>query len=177
VSPVVAPLVVEAMVDAWTMIDATHRLRGLVQQLPGLKQNQPDVQLLIRKTRVVEELRNFVQHFRTEIHGFVAKRMPLWGTLSWSRVSDDTGQPECHTIVPGTLFQGTPVYSCIFDRQEGRFVDRIILEAGEARVDLDDLFDTVAAFCRWFERWYLQVYQGEQRHVADVHLRALFGEG
>jgi hypothetical protein len=177
VREVVAPLVVEAMIDSWTMIDATHRLRGLVQQLPGLKQNQPGVQLFVRKTRTVEELRNFVQHFRTEIDTFVAKRMPLWGTLSWSRVPDDTQQPECHSIVPGTLFQGTSVYSCIFDRHEGRFIDRIILEAGDARVDLEDLFDTVAAFCQWFEQWYLQAHPGEHRHVADVHLRVLMVEG
>lgn len=57
------------------------------------------------------------------------------------------------------------MYSCIFDTHEGRFIDRIILDAGEVRIDLEDLFEAVAKCAEWFQGWYGEVYQGEQRHA------------
>ncbi len=79
-----SPKIVEAMSDAWVIIDSAHRLRELVCQFPKLKQKEPNVQLFLRNTEVVENLRNFVQHFRSGIDSFVEKGMPLWGTLSWA---------------------------------------------------------------------------------------------
>src|SRR3990170_1900754 len=53
-------LIVEATADAWLLVDSLHRLRELVQQCPGLRQNESEVQLLLRGTSVVEGLRNYV---------------------------------------------------------------------------------------------------------------------
>jgi hypothetical protein len=95
--------ITEVMADAWLMIDAVHRLRELVQQLPGLKQKEPAVQAFYRATEEVKEFRNYVQHLSSGIEAFVEEKMPLWGVLSWTGVNDD-GQPENDVIVPGTAF-------------------------------------------------------------------------
>jgi len=151
------------------MIDSAHRLRELIQQMPQLRQKEPDVQLLERNTRDIEDLRHFVQHFRSGIDDFVAKRMPLWGTLSWGRISPETQLAECRTIVPGTFYGGVWAPSCRFDTVEWKFTDGVVLHAAGARCDLAQLFKRVADFARWFEGWFTSEFPGDDRHGSDVH--------
>ena len=42
--------ITEAMSDAWAIVDSVHRLRGLIEQLPGLKKKNANVQLFLRRT-------------------------------------------------------------------------------------------------------------------------------
>jgi hypothetical protein len=60
-------LISVATIDAWSIIDAVHRLRELLEQMPGMKKNTPERQLFLRRTASVEDLRHYFQHFRTEI--------------------------------------------------------------------------------------------------------------
>ncbi len=169
-----APRIIAATADTWTIVDSTHRLRELVQQLPGLKQNQPEVQLLLRNTESLKDFRHFFQHFRTEIHSYVERRMPLWGVLSWTWINSNTGQAESHTIVPGTFYHQIQAAGCIFDTHTGRFIDRVVLHAGAKRFDLADVYDRVAAFAKWFEEWYERKWSGDGYHGADVHFAMTF---
>ena len=162
--------IIESVSNAWVIIDSGHRLRELVQQLPGLKQKQPDVQLFIRKTSDIEDLRHYYQHFRTEIDSFVKKCMPLWGSIAWSCFHPETKAPETHTIIPGTFFHKVSAPSCVFDREEMKFVDRISLHAGPKSVDLADIHDTVISFVEWFSQSYPKAWEEEKRHGADMHL-------
>jgi hypothetical protein len=104
-----------AMSDAWTMVDAMHRLRELLSQLPGLKKNLPELQVFLRQTSAIEGLRHFYQHFRTEIDTFTEVGMPLWGTLSWVYTDPDSGENSNFTIIPGTFFEGATVHTCTID--------------------------------------------------------------
>jgi hypothetical protein len=131
--------ILEAVTNAWVIIDSVHRLRELIQQLPQLRQKEPSVQLLERSTREAEDLRHFVQHFRNGIDGFVSRRMPLWGTLTWGRVSSETNLPECHCIVPGTFYGGVWAQTCTFDTAEWKFVDGVVLHAAGIHCDLSKL--------------------------------------
>ena len=164
-------LISAATVDAWSIVDSVHRLRELLQQLPGLKKNTPELQLFLRRTASIEDLRHYFQHFRTEIDSFVEKSMPLWGTISWSTANAETGLPETHTIVPGTFFHEASAASCTFDTEAGRFVGRVVLHAGPRRVDLADLETHVGAFATWYLDWYTSTFTGVERHGSDVHMR------
>ncbi len=160
-----------ATIDAWSIIDAVHRLRELLEQMPGLKKKTPELQLFLRRTSSIEDLRHYFQHFRTEIDSFVEKAMPLWGTISWSTSNPETGLPETHTIVPGTYFQGAWVASCTFDTHEGRFIDRVLLHAGPRKVDLADLEDYMKEFVAWYQNWYESAFTGEKHLGSDVHMQ------
>jgi len=162
--------IVSAISDAWTVVDSAHRLRELIQQLPGLKKSTPEVQIFLRNTEKIENLRNFFQHFRTEINSFVERKMALYGTLSWSCINQESKLPESHTIVPGTFFHEIRAEGCVFDSHEGRFVDRIILCAGDERVDLAKIYDRVASFSNWFEKTVTGSWAGHETHGADMHL-------
>lgn len=160
-----------ATIDAWSIIDSIHRLRELLEQLPRLKKNTPELQLFLHRTSPIEDLRHFFQHFRTEIDSFVEKAMPLWGTISWSTTNSDTGLPQTHTIVPGTFFHGAWFGSCTFDTHEGRFIDRVVLHAGPQKVDLADLEDYVNEFMSWYLEWYELKFTGDERLGSDVHMK------
>lgn len=75
--------VVRAIASAWILIDVSHRIRELVQTVPGLKQKLPRLQLFIKNTKNVETLRNYVQHLRTGITDLPTPSTPLWGVISW----------------------------------------------------------------------------------------------
>jgi hypothetical protein len=74
---------VEAMLDAWAIVDSAHRFRDLVESLPGLK-NSPWRRILQDRTGDVAELRHCVQHQRKEIEGLITNGGQLWGYLSWA---------------------------------------------------------------------------------------------
>lgn len=159
--------IAEAFADAWLLVDVVHRLRELVQQLPGLKQKQPAVQLFLRRTAPIENLRHFVQHLRTGIHTHVQTGQPLWGTLSWTRNNPITGDPENITIAPGTFFDGAIVPMCTFDTLEFRFVQRVKLQVGTLAVDLAVIDDQVTEFGSWYTEWFRAAFPNGPHHGAD----------
>ena len=159
--------IAEAFGDAWLLVDAAHRLRELVQQLPGLKQKQPTIQLFLRRTAPIEDLRHFVQHFRSGIDTHVQTGHPLWGTLSWTRTNPTTGDPENFTIAPGTFFDGAIVPMCTFDSLEFRFVQRVKLQVGSLSVDLANVYDQVAEFAAWYTDWFSAAHPNGPHHGAD----------
>ena len=165
----VSARIVEAMSDAWLIVDSVHRLRELIRQCPGIKQREPEVQLFLRGSARAEELRHYVQHLRTEIGSFISHRRPLWGTLSWSSVSPE-GLPETHTIVPGTYYDGLWATSGTFDRERGRFVERVVLAAGPAQLDLADVAEAVERIANWVEAWHASTRDDGVHHGSDVHM-------
>ena len=166
-----AAMIVEAVSDAWVLVDSIHRLRSLVAQLPGLKQNQPAVQAFLRGTLSADTFRNYVQHFRSGIDGFVTSGRPLWGTLSWSQVCSITGLPKSHVVIPGTFYAGVGAATGLFDTPAGRFEDTLVLHAGEAQVDLKSAFERLGTFSRWFQYWAADTFRDPNTLGSDMHLQ------
>ena len=164
-------IITSAISDAWTMIDSTHRLRQLLQQLPRMKKNTAELQLFLRRTTPVEDLRHYFQHLRGEIHSIAEMAMPLWGTIAWSQPNPETGLLETHMINPGTFFDGIGVGSCTFNSQQGKFVERVLLHAGPQKLDLADLYDYIKEFASWYIKWFETIFTSEKRHGADVHIK------
>jgi hypothetical protein len=141
-----------AVLDAWSIVDLVHRLRDLLYQVPGIKQNSPALQLFTRKTVEIEILRNAVQHLNQQIHQMAAENLPVWGALSWISMPD----PEFKSVYSCTLVAGT-----WFERREplvsplGKTlsppVDLITLEASNCSVCLSDVMRSVEAVVRSLE--------------------------
>lgn len=166
----VGNLIVEAISDAWAFVDSLHRLRGLVQQLPGLKQNQPQLQIFLRKSKQAEDFRHYIQHLRNNIDDHVRTKMPLWGTISWTWTNPETGLAENHMIIPGTYFSDCRVVGCTFDTHAGHFIENLVLHVGPIRVDLAGLHSRVAQFWEWFEGHIKPTFDADKRHGSDVHV-------
>jgi hypothetical protein len=95
------PATVRAVMSAWTVIDAAHRLGLLVPRLRGLKHG-PAVRSLLKAVEPVEPFRHLVQHLDGEIGRLLAERQPIWGSLSWAYVdSADASTIRIGLLMPG----------------------------------------------------------------------------
>jgi hypothetical protein len=122
-----------ALLDAWCVIDMCHRTRELVQQMPGLSQKLPFVQTFLRSTSHIEDLRHYVQHFRTEIPDIPGSATPLWGALSWIPTFEPT---TCYTILSGNLIDGIQAPSISYDTHKLQFTAEVLLHAGTRTADI-----------------------------------------
>ena len=66
-----------ALMDAWAVIDAVHRLRALVRQLPRYKKRAPIKKLFMDRTQSVEQLRNSFQHLVQTSRGSLTQICPF----------------------------------------------------------------------------------------------------
>ena len=151
--PTYRAVVLQAVTNAWAIVDNVHRLGVLVHKLPGLKRG-PAVTVLRKATDQVEPLRHAVQHLDGEIEALLTDGRPLWGSLSW--VNWDS--PENRLIgvsllVPGALarHQHAPVVNPL-----GREVEIPIglatLTAAGVTVCLSEVVAAVERFSGRLER-------------------------
>ena len=95
--------IVSALSDSWSIIDSVHRLRELLQAMPGLKQNLTPLLLFRHRTKSYDDFRNAVQHLRRQIKGLVRSGEPVWGSISWIFFNPDRRD----TLYSITLYGGT----------------------------------------------------------------------
>lgn len=127
---------VSALLDAWIMIDSTHRARNLIQSLAGYRaEKRPAGRVFLDATDEVENLRHFIQHLREEIGQLPAQCPPLWGSISWAAADGLTN----YFLIPGNLQPGIAGDTLTFDWDEGEFESKLVLFAGKHAVALDML--------------------------------------
>jgi hypothetical protein len=154
-----------AILDAWSIVDLIHRLRGLLQQVPGLKQNLPALQLFMKKTVEIENLRNAVQHLNQQIHKMVDLNLPVWGALSWAAVLNPEFKSvwTC-TLVAGTLFERREPLVIPLGKTLHHNVGLITLEASSRSVCLSAVMKDVEPMVRSLEEILSEQFK-DQPHV------------
>lgn len=130
------------LLDAWSLIDITNRLRVLVKRTPGLKHSAP-FKSFLTATKDVETLRHFVQHLDGEVVGLAETGWPIWGSLSWLWASPEMqkrGEVNVVIIVPGRL---APCKDYHMVNPAGKRihgpVDHICLSAADTTVNLSEI--------------------------------------
>jgi hypothetical protein len=98
--------IAEAALDAWSIIDAAHRMSDLVENLPGLP-NSDWRKLFQQRVADALELRDMWQHQVGEAAKVIAERGQAWGALAW--VKHEGGQPtgRWFLAVVGSDFKGS----------------------------------------------------------------------
>lgn len=98
--------IAEAALDAWSIIDAAHRMSDLVENLPGLP-NSDWRRLFQHRVADALALRDMWQHQVGEAAKVVAERGQDWGALAW--VKHEGGQPtgRWFLAVVGSDFKGS----------------------------------------------------------------------
>jgi hypothetical protein len=76
--------IAEAALDAWSIIDAAHRLSDLIGNLPGLP-NKPWRRIFANRMKDAAEFRDEWQHQLTEVERVVGERGQMWGSLAWAQ--------------------------------------------------------------------------------------------
>lgn len=114
--------------------------------MPGSKKKGPGLQVFMRHTNVIEDLRNAVQHLNHEIEGLVDRNQPVWGSLSWFAFLDPANYfgASC-SLIAGTLFAEAQGARMMMPEGEVDLpVDLIELSAHGHSVDLSDAMRRVA---------------------------------
>ena len=138
-----------AIGSAWKIIDMVHRSRGLVRQVPRLRQKTTEVQQFLRNTANVEEFRHLFQHLNADIGKIRGDFSPIMGGISW--VTRDTS--VAFTIMTGTSAENTNFHTMAFNTVKGRFSNNLVLGAGLKDIDLDGLHQRCKLFQTFFNGW------------------------
>ncbi len=168
------------MLDAWSIIDSCHRLRELLQGLPGMKANDAGRQIFLRATSDVEKLRHVVQHLRNEIKDLVPLGLPVWGSLAWFVVDDEKmfAGKSCVVVTGNMSVRGEhPAVNPAGQVIRGP-VDHVTLTAGGVQISLSKVMQAIAQFTARFERqfraWLDTQPAGMPRAPGDLLLMAKF---
>ncbi|MGH7950155.1 MAG: hypothetical protein ACREQF_13085 [Candidatus Binataceae bacterium] len=147
---------VPPFLDAWSIVDSIHRLRGLFERMPGLakKNRSPEFRRFLTVANDVKILRDAVQHMKKEIGAIadVPRVGPIWGVLTWV-----TFQPD-GCCISSTLVSGSTnlIGSITCLNPAGKLprrlpIDYVTLAQGGAQVDITAAIDSVATLARIFE--------------------------
>ena len=152
--------ITSGLLDAWTLVDICHRVRELVQQTPGLSQKLSDIQIFLRGTEQIKNLRHYVQHLRSGIPDIPIQSNPLWGVLSWTPTND---KAVCYTIFSGNLVGGVSGNSLTFDAHKFQFVAEVKLLADGIEIDLNSISEKLSKLKICISDWI-----DKQPHIKRV---------
>jgi hypothetical protein len=138
-----------ALGSAWTIVDAVHRIRGLIAQVRGLTHRSTEMQLFFRAASPVEEVRNFLQHLSSAVPKLGEGSVPLMGQLRWG--SQKSGQSVALSV--GHWTQDTYGLSLAVDLRTMQLVNNIQFAVAEISVDLRDLHERCRRLADLFEGW------------------------
>ena len=147
------PALPTALLDAWSMVDNLHRFRELLQQMRGIKQRSADVQLFLRRSAKIEDLRNGVQHLPTEIRDLRAANLTVWGVLHWFVLweVEGRGKANAYALIAGSVDTATLGPVATDDRAVQAPIDLITLDAHGSAVCLSDMWRALAEYVAGFE--------------------------
>jgi hypothetical protein len=160
---------VPAVQDAWTIIDAVHRIRKLLQRMPHVKKSSPPLQVFLRVSSDVDPLRHIVQHLDTELPRMVILGAPVWGTLSWLVLLDRAvWRVRSCTIATGTAFDAVYEMRNPAGKTFRQKVDHITLSSSGKAVDISDVYYALAKFVRSMEATLAATLTGVTTFGSDL---------
>jgi hypothetical protein len=132
-----------AFLNAWSIIDNVHRLRGLIENFPRFakKRQAVEVRGFLESAEAVEKLRNAVQHMEGQIRASAPQGYGIWGSLSWMFRADDENVLSCFLTL-GALMPAADIGRIAPAMMEPG-VDGVALKVGETSVDLTRLMTTI----------------------------------
>jgi len=134
-----------AMSDAWTIIDLLHRLSGLLQQVPKLKDRNrcPSFRRLIQDESI-ETLRNAIQHLNQDIRKRSDLGWPVLGVLGWAKFEDDRQSAVIGMLRAGHMtVNTTPIVNPLGRMIHDHPIGCIELRIESAVVQISDVMETV----------------------------------
>ena len=179
------PFYAAAFMDAWAIIDSTHRMRELVRQLPGLSKKKHSVEwrTFESSTAVVKDFRNKVQHLDQEINKVVEQDQPVWGMLTWFAALDENPATIMHCwLGAGTVFpMEAPAFTVGEPKELEPPVDHIKLHAHGLTLSLTDILKAIERMFKELERAFGEAFDrmpsGTETSGSDIFMSVGRGRG
>lgn len=137
------------ILDCWVLIDMIKRMRTLLENTPGLKNNS-SLRIFINETKTVPTFRHYIQHLETEAQQVADTGRPIWGTISWSQKYPD-GKIIVGMYAPGRVAEckGIPLANPA-GRKFFTDIDHIELSIKDKTVNISELVRRVQKFSVYF---------------------------
>lgn len=172
-----------AFLDAWSIIDSVHRLRCLLQQLPGIKRSDlPERTVFLKRTDEVEDFRNNIQHLNNEMIRLAEKDDPAWGILSWFAITALYDQEEKRLpiqvkagryclMISGSVVIGKP-YKMAFPAEKSfaDIVSLLTLQSGDMSLSFTKCFAAVDDFAHALEREMIKRFKSLPEARSDLYI-------
>ena len=173
-----SPSTASAMLDAWSIIDSLHRLRGLMRNMPGIEKRDriPPIRAFFDSTTNVVKLRNTVQHLDNEIPKVLGDNdWAVLGSLSWGVIDPEKSQVTSCILLPGMSVGSRPLLNPLNRDIWHLPVDSISIERSGVSVALSDAMRRVEGLADTMERMLAETHANQiaslKRHGADVTIR------
>ena len=172
-----------ALMDAWAIIDAVHRLRTLVRRLPRYKQLDLKKLFMIKKlfmmrTVSVEQMRNSFQHLVGDLPELTDSDLPVLGALTWVRPVDRVGNVlSVHTFIPGQLRSVHPASQVLVPSSVPEETTQVELWHGDKSANVSMLHSAVSDLVAALEIGLAKLASDNPEApcdaMAEVHLKLL----
>jgi hypothetical protein len=140
-------LVPFCLLDAWSIVDSTNRLRKLLMKLPRFKNDAPSLKIFLDRTKDIWGLRNLGQHLEGKIARLAAKGHTVWGTLTWLVLVDARiGKFKGGLLVSGSQFGTKHALPSINNIEMYANIDHVTLTAGGHEANLSAVMRATADF-------------------------------
>jgi hypothetical protein len=98
--------IAEAALNAWSIIDAAHRMSDLIENFPGLP-NSDWHRVFLHRTAEARTLRDMWQHHVNEAPRIVEQRGQAWGALAWAQHRNGKPTGRWFLAVAGSALTGS----------------------------------------------------------------------
>lgn len=153
---------------AWSFIDASDRLVGLLRAMPGIEFEpvEPGKSTFFDRMKCVRDLRNLSDHIATRVQFIVAKNGTALGVLSWTyQRGDEPEKLKSCSILPGTMRLKSSAIRFPVAATEGEEIGTIYLEAATYSAELRAIHNDVAKMVGRIETALSSQFEGsEQPH-------------
>lgn len=126
-----------ALSHCWQIIDMTHRIREMCQNIPRLSKNDPNVKVFLQNTEPAEKFRHYVQHLRNELAKSNYDKFPVFGSLSWI---DDKKPTKFYIAIIGTQLEGIANHGLVYDRLKKEFISKVALSVKNMTYNFDLIY-------------------------------------
>ncbi|OAZ10432.1 hypothetical protein TH4_09395 [Thalassospira tepidiphila MCCC 1A03514] len=110
----------------------------------------PEMRKFLSRTEVVEAFRHYIQHLRQELAKPESITTPVWGSLSWVDPSDKL---KCYTAMLGRSDGKVQNYSCVYDRQEQKWVSHVAINIKGTSFNIDPVVEEIQRTKSFVFQW------------------------
>jgi hypothetical protein len=148
--------IISALSQCWSFIDAVHRIREIVQALPGLSKNSNELKRFLKTTEIAEAYRHYIQHLRGELSKKEINSFPVWGSLGWVDLDDPD---RSYLVIIGAQIERTSHSGCVFDKWAGKWVSKVCLGVDGKSFNFDPIYEECMKFREFIMPWITSNYE------------------
>jgi len=148
----------EVFMQNWLVIGNLNRLRCLIEQVPGIKKNEPWFQLFSRKIGDVENPRHLIEHYDKQLRDLISKVRPTLGYISWLALGKEKElYSKLASIGIIRKYKGLELVNPAGKSMRFK-IDHVTYFLGDEKLNISNLYYDLAKFTQNLEKYVKNKY-------------------